>query len=232
MSDVCAITIVIKSDNPAKLSRLKDGLESNIKAGYGDKTIGNDKFILRDVSIGSDPREGENRKTVVISCWVDWALEHEECIELFKFFKQSVNIFDDFDCTVYYEELGSDQYGMYTINGRTIEDTFLSVETLGRLREERDRIEEEEGEDAAWDKYHEALNRELLNTDIEPVRVYTFSCPENHCPACGSIDLDTDPMESDYLGDGATIWFPCECNSCGHRFDQLYKIAYQGTEDR
>lgn len=47
-------------------------------------------------------------------------------------------------------------------------------------------------------------------------------CVDDVCPECGSPDY----QRENYEDDGTNIWFPCRCDRCGARFDNVHKFSH------
>lgn len=242
MSDLCSIDCVIKSACSDRLKEIKAVLDGQIIQSNGAATFFyprvegyGDHYIIHDCTISTGEDNGVN--TILLTGWVDWALDSEEAEAFVKYINSKVPITDsDVVIHLFYDELGSDQFGMYEFAQNKLTDNYLLPETIDALREIRDSYEGDE--DAAWEAYYEALNKELHGDTPFREVICTFESakgnkpPENKCPKCGSDALDWEPLESDYIGDGGTVWWPTECLNCKHRFNQLYRLTFTGIESR
>lgn len=47
-------------------------------------------------------------------------------------------------------------------------------------------------------------------------------CVDQCCPECGGVNYERD----NYEDDAELAWFPCRCNDCGAKFDEVFRFAY------
>ena len=47
------------------------------------------------------------------------------------------------------------------------------------------------------------------------------------CPNCGSDAIEFGEIELD----GECVWYPAECQDCGHTYRECYELSFIGTED-
>lgn len=243
MASICYVECIIRSTNTDLLLRVKKELEalvagrtvsptSNFVSIPNSCSCGSNVYF-RDAGVLSDDADGKPLTLVNFYGSVDWSFDHDEAISFVTFLNSKVPCVDNgVTMRLYYEELGDDQYGVYVFDGKQLTDNFLSPSTIDKCRELRDAKNDE---DKAFDEYLEDLEKELESGSYATMYVHTFStkkCPKEHaCPKCNSSDLDNDPLDSDYLGDGGTVWWPTKCLICGHEFNQLYRLTFIGVED-
>ena len=51
---------------------------------------------------------------------------------------------------------------------------------------------------------------------------YSNICLDDNCPECGSISY----QRENYEDDGNNVWFPCRCDKCGAKFDNVFKFSH------
>ena len=64
-----------------------------------------------------------------------------------------------------------------------------------------------------------------------------ISKEQGHCPSCGSVEIEILGVPKHYLNepisdiDREHLEYVMNCEECGHRYQEVYKLVYLKTED-